>query len=97
MTEFRGRLKTQASRCFMPKQPLEPERAFDPETIDLMRETLDDAWGCLSPQEQSCTLKSDLAARILHAVANGERDKGRLRAHALLRLAPRPSDAKTSA
>jgi len=47
---------------------------FDPETIELLRACLDDAWAQLNPIERSGTLKSALALRILRAVAGGERD-----------------------
>jgi hypothetical protein len=57
---------------------------FDPEIIELLRACLDDAWAHLSPIQQSNTLKSALALRILHAAATGERDPVNLRRWALL-------------
>jgi hypothetical protein len=57
---------------------------FDPETVALLRETLDDAWGCLRPQQQATMLKTALAERILKSAAQGERDRGRLRDAALM-------------
>jgi len=56
---------------------------FDPETVTLLRETLDDAWACLSPELQAAMLKTALAERILKSAARGERDRKRLRAAAL--------------
>ena len=55
---------------------------FDPETVILLREALDDAWACLSPELQATMQKTALAERILTA-ARGERDRKRLRAAAL--------------
>jgi hypothetical protein len=56
---------------------------FDPETVTLLRETLDDAWACLSPELQATMQKTALAERILKSAARGERDRKRLRAAAL--------------
>ena len=56
---------------------------FDPETVALLRETLDDAWACLSPELQATMQKSALAERILKSAARGERDRNRLRDAAL--------------
>jgi len=56
---------------------------FDPETVTLLRETLDDAWGRLSPELQTTMQKTELAERILKCAALGERDRKRLRAAAL--------------
>jgi hypothetical protein len=53
---------------------------FDPETVTLLRETLDDAWDCLRPHQQATMLKSTLAERILKSAAQGERDPARLSA-----------------
>ena len=57
---------------------------FDLDTIALLKETLDDAWCCLRPQEQATMLKSTLAERILKSAAHGERDPARLRDAALV-------------
>ena len=57
---------------------------FDPETVTLLRETLDDAWGCLRPQQQATMLRTTLAVRILKSAAQGERDRKRLRDAALM-------------
>jgi hypothetical protein len=57
--------------------------AFDPETIQLLRGVLDEAWASLRPDEQSRSTKSHLAERILKCAARGERDPARLRVYAL--------------
>lgn len=59
---------------------------YDLETVALLRETLDDAWDCLRPQQQATMLKTTLAERILKAAAQGERDRARLRDVALMDL-----------
>jgi len=46
---------------------------FDPETVTLLREALDDAWACLSPELQATMQKTALAERILKSAARGER------------------------
>jgi len=46
---------------------------FDLETVALLRETLDDAWASLRPQQQATMLKTTLAERILKSAAQGER------------------------
>jgi hypothetical protein len=51
---------------------------FDRETITVLKETLDDAWGRLRPQQQATMLKSTLAERLLKSAAQGERDRKRL-------------------
>jgi len=51
---------------------------FDPETITVLKETLDDAWARLRPQQQATMLKSTLAERLLKSAARGERDRKRL-------------------
>ena len=56
---------------------------FDPETVALLRETLDDAWDYLRPHQQATMLKTTLAVRILKSAAQGERDRERLRDAAL--------------
>jgi len=61
--------------------------SFDPETVTLLRETLEDAWACLPPEQQATMQKTALAARILKTAAQGERDRQRLRDAALVDLA----------
>jgi DNA primase len=60
---------------------------FDLDTVALMRETLDEAWARLRPQERAATLKSSLAVRILETAAQGECDPQRLLNAALSELA----------
>ena len=62
-------------------------RYFDLETVTLMKEALDDAWGSLPPELRATTLKTTLAVRILKSAAEGERDHKRLRDAALTSLA----------
>ena len=57
---------------------------FDLETVALLRQTLDDAWSSLRPEQQAKMLKTSLAERILKSAALGERDPARLRDAALL-------------
>ena len=63
------------------------ELYLDPETVALLRETLDDAWACLPPEQQATMQKGKLAARILKSAAQGERDCNRLLDAALMDLA----------
>ncbi len=56
---------------------------FDPETVTLLREALDDAWACLPPALQAAMQKTALAERILKSAAQGERDRECLRDAAL--------------
>jgi hypothetical protein len=60
--------------------------SYDPETIDLLRSALDEAWASLTPDKQAHTSKTALAARILRLAAEGERDPVRLRTYALLEV-----------
>ena len=48
---------------------------YDLETVALLRETLDEAWDCLRPEQQATMLKTTLAERILKSAAQGERDR----------------------
>ncbi len=56
---------------------------FDPETVAILKETLDDAWACLRPEQQATTQKNALAERILKSASQGECDRERLRDAAL--------------
>jgi hypothetical protein len=56
---------------------------FDPDTVALLRTTLDHVWAGLPPTRRALTSQSVLAERILRAAAQGERNPDRLRAHAL--------------
>jgi hypothetical protein len=58
---------------------------FDPETIELLRKVLDEAWDVLPPGRKQTVLKTELAERIIAAAGLGERDPDRLRAIALMR------------
>jgi len=58
---------------------------FEPETIELLKSTLEEAWASLPSSRQRTVLKTELAERILAAAASGERDPDRLRARALMR------------
>jgi hypothetical protein len=60
---------------------------YDPETVALLRDTLEDAWASLRPEQQATIQKTALAERILISAADGERDRKRLRDAALLDLA----------
>ena len=40
---------------------------FDPETVALLRETLDDAWASLRPEQQATMQKTALAERMLES------------------------------
>jgi hypothetical protein len=60
---------------------------FDPETVIVMQEVLDEAWSCLSPERRATTAKTALAERILRTAAKGERSRKRLLDVALRDLA----------
>ena len=60
---------------------------FDPETVTVLREILDEAWSFLPPERQVTMQKTALAERILKSAARGERDRDRLRDAALMDLA----------
>ena len=55
---------------------------FDPNTVAMLRDVLDEAWSCL-PAGQTDVTRSLLAERILKAARDGERDPDRLRTHAI--------------
>jgi hypothetical protein len=60
--------------------------AYDPETVNLLREVLDEAWEKLSPEQQARSQKSDIALRILRLAMRGERDPVRLRIGAVTEI-----------
>ena len=60
---------------------------FDRQTVDALREILDEAWDRLSPELQAVMSKTVLAERILKSAAKGERDRERLIDAALSRAA----------
>jgi len=39
--------------------------SYDPETIEMMRSVLDEAWGLIPPKQQACVSKTEMAVRIL--------------------------------
>jgi hypothetical protein len=57
--------------------------AYDPETLGIMRDALDQAWALLPEYGKSKHRKIDMADRVLRKAATGERDLARLRAAAL--------------
>ena len=61
--------------------------SFDPETVTLLREILDDTWASLPPEQQATMQKTALAEHMLKSVAQGERDPEHLRDAALKDLA----------
>jgi hypothetical protein len=67
----------------MAKQPV----SFDPETVSLLRQTLDEAWERLRPEQRATTSRTLLAEGILKLAAKGERDAKRLRNAALTAIA----------
>jgi hypothetical protein len=58
--------------------------AYDPETLNAMRDALDQAWALLPQDRQKKFLKADMADRILRTAGVGERDPAVLRAAALM-------------
>lgn len=60
---------------------------FDLDTVALMRETLNEAWASLQPQQRATMQKTTLAVRILETAAEGERDPKRLLDAALNEIA----------
>jgi hypothetical protein len=60
---------------------------FDLKTVLFLRETLEDAWACLRPEQRATIAKSVLAERILKTAAKGERDHEKLVEAALTALA----------
>jgi hypothetical protein len=60
---------------------------FDLDTVLLLRETLEDAWAGLRPEQRATMSKTLLAERILKAAAAGERDPERLVNAALVAVA----------
>jgi hypothetical protein len=69
-----GRMESQVDK--------KPEHS-DLKTVALLRETLDEAWDVIPPEQQAGMLKTTLAERILKSAADGERDPERLREAAL--------------
>ena len=65
---------------------------FDLETVALLRETLEDAWACLRPQERATTSRTELAEGILALAATGERNPDRLIDAALMAVGNRTEE-----
>ena len=61
--------------------------SFDPETVSLLRKTLDETWAGLTPVQRALSSRTLLAERILKSAAKGERDAERLRDAALMLFA----------
>jgi hypothetical protein len=57
--------------------------AYDPETLDILRAAIDQAWALLPEDHKNKFLKIDMADRVLRKAAMGERDPVRLRTSAL--------------
>jgi hypothetical protein len=57
--------------------------AYDPETVELLRAVLDQAWADLQPHHKEQTSKSHIAECVLRHAAGGERHPGRLRFRAI--------------
>ena len=70
---------------------------YDPETLNLLRKVLDEAWVALPDGSKSEAVKSEMAQHILKQAADGVRDPVRLRASTLTSVAREPpaSKAKT--
>lgn len=58
--------------------------AYSPQTVELLRSVLDDAWASMGPDEKARSSRTLVAVRILEAAAAGERDPDRLLAQALV-------------
>jgi O-methyltransferase involved in polyketide biosynthesis len=48
---------------------------FDPETVSLLKEILDDAWARLQPEQRATIRKTTLAEHILKSAAQGDRER----------------------
>jgi hypothetical protein len=60
---------------------------FDPETLAVLKQVLDDTWASLPPEIQAKVSRSVLATFILKDAAGGERDAVYLRASAIMQVA----------
>jgi hypothetical protein len=60
---------------------------FDLDTVALLRDTLDDAWASVPPQQRALISRTILAEGLLKAAAEGERDPERLLDAALAPIA----------
>jgi hypothetical protein len=57
---------------------------YDPETLTVLRNALDEAWSLLPDDRKSEGQNSDMAQRILKKAAEGVRDPVRLQASAIV-------------
>jgi hypothetical protein len=57
--------------------------AYDPETVQLLRTVLDEAWDALQPHHRDLISKSHVAQCVLRYAAKGERHPARLRFRAI--------------
>jgi hypothetical protein len=57
--------------------------AYDPETLELLRKVLDEAWAALLPDHRKRISKASMAQCILRCAATGERRPDRLRFRAI--------------
>lgn len=58
---------------------MEPKTVYyDPQTVAVLRQTLEDAWASLPPEQRVLMTRAMLAERILRSAAQGERDPTRL-------------------
>ena len=57
--------------------------AFDPLTVELMQVALSEAWRWVPKKKRTPALHANMAAKLLRAAADGERDPKRLKAVAL--------------
>lgn len=67
--------------------------AYDPETVALLRTTLDETWDSLRADVRARSSKTLLASHILELAKRGERNPWRLRTYAVLKA----RDEKVSA
>src|SRR5436190_7063710 len=63
--------------------------AYDPLTVEVMRVALNEAWREVREKDRNKFRQSDMAAKILQAAAQGERDPKKLK-EAALGIAPDP-------
>ena len=61
--------------------------SYDPETLSLLRNLLDECWKEIDETRRNEDSKSAMAVRILARARKGERDRQRLRSAALMTLA----------
>jgi hypothetical protein len=57
--------------------------SFDPETLILLREAVDRAWGSLSLSRRTAQAKDSMARAVVQSATLGERDIERLCAYAV--------------